>query len=94
MERVGVRQLRQNLSVYLRRVGAGERFEVTEHGRLVAALVPLSDEMSALERLVQEGRLIPAVGRIEDLGPPPTPSPRQRVSVSEALEEMRAERLA
>ena len=36
MERVGVRELRQNLSVYLRRVGAGQTLEVTERGRPVA----------------------------------------------------------
>jgi prevent-host-death family protein len=30
--RVGVRELRQNLSKYLRRVERGERLEVTEHG--------------------------------------------------------------
>ena len=36
--RVGVRELRQNLSVYLRRVEQGEAFEVTDHGRPVARL--------------------------------------------------------
>ena len=30
--RVGVRELRQNLSVYLERVIAGERLEVTDRG--------------------------------------------------------------
>ena len=30
--RVGVRELRQNLSVYLRRIDRGERFEVTDRG--------------------------------------------------------------
>jgi prevent-host-death family protein len=33
MDRVGVRELRQNLSVYLRRVARGESLEVTERGR-------------------------------------------------------------
>ena len=41
---VGVRELRQNLSVYLDRVKEGERLEVTEHGRPVALLVPLPDD--------------------------------------------------
>ncbi|MGH2488568.1 MAG: type II toxin-antitoxin system Phd/YefM family antitoxin, partial [Candidatus Limnocylindria bacterium] len=40
---VGVRELRQNLSVYLRRVKRGERLEVTERGRAVALLAPLSE---------------------------------------------------
>jgi prevent-host-death family protein len=39
-ERVGVRELRQNLSKYLDRVKAGEDLVVTEHGREVARLVP------------------------------------------------------
>ena len=38
---VGVRELRQNLSVYLRRVKAGERLVVTERNVAVAELVPL-----------------------------------------------------
>ena len=47
---VGVRELRQNLSVYLDRVKEGERLEVTEHGRPVALLVPLPDDDEQLER--------------------------------------------
>ena len=39
-DRVGVRELRQNLSRYLDRVKAGEDLVVTEHGREVALLVP------------------------------------------------------
>jgi prevent-host-death family protein len=40
MAKVGVRELRQNLSKYLDRVKEGESLEVTEHGREVARLVP------------------------------------------------------
>jgi prevent-host-death family protein len=54
--RVGVRELRQNLSVYLRRIDRGERFEVTDRGRPVALLVPLAANRSPLERLVAQGR--------------------------------------
>lgn len=32
--------MKNNLSRYIRRVEAGERFAVTEHGRIVAELVP------------------------------------------------------
>jgi prevent-host-death family protein len=39
-DRVGVRELRQNLSRYLDRVKAGDSLTVTEHGREVARLVP------------------------------------------------------
>ena len=41
MDRVGVRELRQNLSVYLRRVRRGEALEVTERGEPVAILQPI-----------------------------------------------------
>lgn len=36
----GIRELKDNLSRYLRRVESGERIAVTAHGRLVAELVP------------------------------------------------------
>ena len=53
---VGVRELRQNLSVYLDRVKKGEVLTVTEHGAAVAILRPLPPAGSALDRLVAEGR--------------------------------------
>jgi len=37
---IGIRELRNNLSRYIRRVEAGERMSVTAHGRIVAELVP------------------------------------------------------
>ena len=36
----GIRELRDNLSRYIRRVEAGQRIAVTAHGRVVAELVP------------------------------------------------------
>jgi len=36
----GIRELKDNLSAYIRRVEAGERVSVTAHGRVVAELVP------------------------------------------------------
>ena len=60
MERIGVRELRQHASRYLDRVKAGETVEVTERGQLVALLVPPDPATNTRERLVAEGRLIPA----------------------------------
>lgn len=69
---VGVRELRQNLSVYLDRVKAGESFEVTEHGVPVARLGPKPTEpMSILDRMIAEGRATPATFDRRDLPPPP-----------------------
>lgn len=58
MERVGVRELRQNLSVYLRRVKAGQPLEVTERGTPVARLVPIVDEHDPIARLERQGRIV------------------------------------
>ncbi len=68
---VGVRELRQNLSVYLDRVKDGESLQVTEFGRVVALLVPLpAEKLSAFERMVREGRAIPPRGSLKDRRPP------------------------
>lgn len=53
---VGVRELRQNLSIYLDRVKKGEALTVTEHGHAVALLRPFPAAASALDRLIAEGR--------------------------------------
>lgn len=67
---VGVRELRQNLSVYLRRVEAGETLRVTERGRPVAVLSPLPGHGTVRDRLIAEGRLLPGNGDLLDLAPP------------------------
>src|SRR4051794_14098800 len=55
MERVGVRELRQNLSVYLRRVRRGESLEVTERGEPVAVLQPSPSTRDPLTALAARG---------------------------------------
>ncbi len=89
-ERVGVRELRQNLSKWLRRVEHGESFEVTDRGRPVAELRPLPRQAEGLiARLVREGRVV-RVGRgsLADL-PPPPPAPPGMRPPSEILDELR-----
>lgn len=66
---VGVRELRQNLSVYLDRVKQGEALTVTEHGQVVAVVSPASRPLSAVERLVAEGRATPASRSLLTLRP-------------------------
>jgi antitoxin (DNA-binding transcriptional repressor) of toxin-antitoxin stability system len=83
--------LRQNLSVHLRRVVAGETLEVTEYGRPVALLTGLPRAGSALERLVAAGRATSPKGDLLKLGPPKRP--RRRLRLAEALEREREERL-
>lgn len=87
--RVGVRELRQNLSVYLDRVKDGETLEVTEHGIPVAELRPRGeDPVAAIDRLIAEGRITPAKYSHKDLTMPPVIPGRP---TSEILQEMRDE---
>lgn len=86
---VGIRELRQNLSVYLSRVKRGEAFAVTEHGHLVARLVPAHpDPMDVLDRLIAEGRAFPAREDHRTLSLPPAfPGP----PLSSVVRQMRDE---
>jgi prevent-host-death family protein len=86
---VGVRELRQNLSVYLDRVKAGESLVVTEHGRPVARLGPNPPErLSIVDQMIADGRITPAKGDRRNLPPPPKIPGRP---LSEILREMRDE---
>lgn len=93
LPRVGVRELRQNLSVYLDRVKEGARLEVTEHGQPVALLVPLPPEDDALARLIAEGRVIPATRDLSRVlrEHPPLPAIPGAKPLSRVIEEMREE---
>jgi prevent-host-death family protein len=84
---VGVRELRQNLSVYLDRVKAGETLEVTERGVPVAVLRPIAREMTPLERLIAAGRATRPTGHLRDL--PPPPDLKLEKPLSQILAEMR-----
>lgn len=89
MRSIGVRELRQNASRYLREVKRGETVEVTDRGEPVARLVPIPQE-SAWDRLVAEGRIIPGGGNLLDVIDPVEPEPGAPLP-SEVLEEMRAD---
>lgn len=85
-ETVGVAQLRQNLSRYLRRVERGERLLVTDRNRPVAELGPPPTTGAALDRLIAEGR----VGRPLRRGlPDPLPLAGDPYALSRALDEIR-----
>jgi len=90
MESVGVREIRQNISVYLRRVEQGEAFTVTDRGRPVAMLSPVPNDENPLAALIATGELTPAKGRLADL-PPPIKLPPGAPTLSEILQQMRDE---
>ncbi len=78
MERVGVRELRQNLSRYLERVRRGEVLPVTERGHEVARLVPSGPVADRDAELAQRfGSTVPLT-RLQDvahaLGPRSAPA--------------------
>ena len=92
MDRVGVRELRQNLSVYLRRVRRGETLEVTERGRPVALLQPIVAADDGLARLAERGLLVRrGAGNLADL-PPPT-SVKLDHPLTSVLDESREDRI-
>ena len=90
--RVGVRELRQNLSVYLDRVKAGETLEVTEHGRPVAQLAPNPPQkLSILDQMIADGLVTPAKFDHRLLPPPPPDPTPGEPTLSEILQAMRDE---
>ena len=70
---VGVREIRQNLSVYLERVLAGEALTITDRGRPVAVLAPLRPNSTPIDQLVAAGRATKGKGDLLSLGPPTGP---------------------
>ena len=66
MASTGIRDLKDNLSRYIRRIEAGERIAITAHGRVVAELVPpgstsRKSASSRWDKLIAAGVLRPPV---------------------------------
>jgi prevent-host-death family protein len=57
METVGIRELKTHLSRHLKRVRAGARLLVTEHGRSIATITPVETptDVGWAHQLVAEG---------------------------------------
>ena len=89
MMRVGIRELRQDASTWVRRAAAGETIEVTDRGRPVAQLGPLASHPRGLAALEAAGLIRHGKGRLSDLEPLPHDPSRPRLS--EILAEMRAD---
>jgi prevent-host-death family protein len=87
---VGLRDLRHHTSEVLARVRHGETIDITEHGRLIARIVPVGDRepTPVLARLVESGRATLA----RRPGYRPTMRPGDGTDgLSEALAELRDE---
>jgi antitoxin (DNA-binding transcriptional repressor) of toxin-antitoxin stability system len=81
---VGVRALRDGLSKHLAEVRQGRTVTVTEHGKVIARIVPAGTP-TALERLIAAGRVQPAR---HAKGPAPDPV-KARGTVSDLVDEQR-----
>lgn len=87
MRSIGIRELRQNASTYVRAAERGETIEVTDRGRPVARLAPL-ERGSVIEELIATGRAKAPTRPFYPLPEPLPPAPGQR-PLSEILAEMR-----
>ncbi|MCY7419944.1 MAG: type II toxin-antitoxin system prevent-host-death family antitoxin [Chloroflexi bacterium] len=77
MERIGIRELRNETSKVVRRARSGERIIVTIDGIPAAQLVPLDDgpRERTIEELIATGALIPARSTRPPLPATPIPAP-------------------
>ena len=58
--KVGVRDLKNGLSRYLAAVRDGQELIVTDHGKPVARIVPVSRSLDRLAELIAQGKVRPA----------------------------------
>lgn len=89
MTRIGIRELRQRASDYLRRVEAGETIEVTDRGRPVALLTPIP-KGPPVERLRVSGEIAGSTAAWEDL-PAPLSLGKDDEAPSVILERLRSD---
>lgn len=101
MTSVGVRELKNNLSKYVRDAERGKAVAVTAHGRVVAELVPAGTarqgpraarkkKLSRYEELVAEGVIRPALEEgdpFEGLDPTPLLKPGEGLAILDWLRE-------
>ena len=88
----GIRELKDHLSRYIRRIEAGERIAITAHGRVVAELVPPGSKTkgtpSRFDELVASGVIRPPL----EAGDPTEGWPDIRLPAGTASELIDADR--
>jgi len=92
MTSAGIRELKDNLSRYIRRIEAGERIAITAHGRVVAQLVPPGTKTkstpSRFDELLASGVIRPPL----EAGDPTEGWPAIRLPAGTATELIDADR--
>jgi prevent-host-death family protein len=91
MDSVTVSELNRQTAKVLDRIKAGESLEISEHGRPVARLLPTTPTTGAplLDRLIAQGRAVPAANLGLIPPTPPRDAAEESVSLSVTLAEMR-----
>ena len=84
--RIGIRELRQELSRALQRVRKGQILEVTDRGHPVARIVPIVAAAERLNELIADGTVRPP--RSSGALPPPLDLP-SRMTSEEAIDLLR-----
>ena len=64
MRQINITELRNHLSTYIGKVNNGEQFLVTSRGKVVASLVPVSDEREVARKRLAELRACCTVGDV------------------------------
>ena len=77
---VGIRDLRNHLSKYLDQVQRGQEVVVTDRGRAVARVVPLS-EQRRIDRLIADGVVTPGTQNRRS-------RPRHRIETTEGVSDL------
>jgi len=90
MDRIGIRELRNNAAGAVRRARSGQRIIITVDGVAAAELGPLSAEAerATLDDLVAAGLVRPP--KTSEPAPAPDPLPGGRRSTGEVLDEQRS----
>ncbi|MBI2169266.1 MAG: type II toxin-antitoxin system prevent-host-death family antitoxin [Actinobacteria bacterium] len=87
---VGVRELRNHLSRYLKYVQEGNDLVVTDRGHAVAKILPASGE-TTLDRLIREGKVLPPLRPKRRHIPPARVEPKLDKPLSQYVIEERQE---
>jgi prevent-host-death family protein len=90
MDSVTVSELNRQTAKVLDRIKAGESLEISEYGRPVARLSPAipTTRTPLLDRLIAQGRAVPAANAGPIPATPDRDAPEEGVSLSAALAEM------
>jgi prevent-host-death family protein len=78
---VGIRELKSNLSMYLKRIKQGQTLIITEHGKPIARIVPEGPSIEErLQGLEYSGVLIQAGGTLPVIQPVTAPIGQKLIS--------------